>query len=216
VSGLGPRSMPTSLMVFTIPEVLPIPIPGLSTAGRDSNGDHFLPNASWSGRFKFAEMVAGPVFSAVSILRLRKHDSTLFGKSGGKCLTNAKRTFVARRQSQGQSVVYFGDCEREHALANLADVAVTVKNGDNRLTAGIPIAFLAPDLEKFGALHALCQRGNTEVTNGFISTALPNVFAMSPPSIFMRRRCSPSRRRLWAPLLLSARIRTPEGITPGI
>jgi hypothetical protein len=32
VSGLGPRSMPTSLMVFTIPEVLPIPIPGLSTA----------------------------------------------------------------------------------------------------------------------------------------------------------------------------------------
>src|SRR5215469_8530623 len=32
ISGLGPRSMPTSLMVFTIPEVLPIPIPGLSTA----------------------------------------------------------------------------------------------------------------------------------------------------------------------------------------
>ena len=30
--------------------------------GRDSNGEHFLPNASWSGRFKFAEMVAGPVF----------------------------------------------------------------------------------------------------------------------------------------------------------
>jgi E1-E2 ATPase len=90
----------------------------------------------------------------------------------------AKRTFVARRQSQGQSVVYFGDCERECALANLADVAVTVKNGDNRLTAGIPIAFLSPDLEKFGALHALCQRRNTEVTNGFISTALPNVFAM--------------------------------------
>ena len=25
--------MPTSLMAFTIPEVLPIPIPGLSTAG---------------------------------------------------------------------------------------------------------------------------------------------------------------------------------------
>lgn len=32
VSGLGPRSMPASLMVFTIPEVLPIPIPGLATA----------------------------------------------------------------------------------------------------------------------------------------------------------------------------------------
>src|SRR5215469_6059295 len=32
ISGLGPRSMPTSLMLFTIPEVLPIPIPGLSTA----------------------------------------------------------------------------------------------------------------------------------------------------------------------------------------
>ena len=32
VNGLGPRSQPTSLMLFTIPEVLPIPIPGLSTA----------------------------------------------------------------------------------------------------------------------------------------------------------------------------------------
>lgn len=32
VSELGPRSMPASLMVFAIPEVLPIPIPGLATA----------------------------------------------------------------------------------------------------------------------------------------------------------------------------------------
>jgi hypothetical protein len=32
VGELGPRSVPASLMVFTIPEVLPIPIPGLSTA----------------------------------------------------------------------------------------------------------------------------------------------------------------------------------------
>jgi hypothetical protein len=90
----------------------------------------------------------------------------------------AKRTFVARRQAEGQSVVYFGDCENERALANLADVAVTVTNGHHRLTTGIPIAFLSPDLEKFGALHALCQRRNSEVTNGFISTALPNVAAM--------------------------------------
>jgi E1-E2 ATPase len=54
---------------------------------RDSNGEHLLPNASWSGRFKLAEMVAGPVCPAVSILRLSKHDSTLFGKSGGKSST---------------------------------------------------------------------------------------------------------------------------------
>ena len=32
ISGLGPRALPASLMVFTIPEVLPIPIPGISTA----------------------------------------------------------------------------------------------------------------------------------------------------------------------------------------
>jgi hypothetical protein len=32
VSELGPRSLPASLMIFTIPEVLPIPLPGLSTA----------------------------------------------------------------------------------------------------------------------------------------------------------------------------------------
>jgi hypothetical protein len=55
---------------------------------------------------------------------------------------------------------------------------VTLTNREHRLPAGIPIAFLSPDLKKFGALHALCQRRNTEVTNGFISTALPNVLAM--------------------------------------
>jgi hypothetical protein len=32
VGELGPRSLPASLMVFTIPEVLPIPLPGLSAA----------------------------------------------------------------------------------------------------------------------------------------------------------------------------------------
>ena len=32
VAGLGPRSLPVSLMLFTIPEVLPIPLPGLSAA----------------------------------------------------------------------------------------------------------------------------------------------------------------------------------------
>jgi hypothetical protein len=32
VSELEPRALPASLMVFTIPEVLPIPIPGISTA----------------------------------------------------------------------------------------------------------------------------------------------------------------------------------------
>ena len=38
----------------------------------------------------------------------------------------AKKAFIAQRQAYGQSVVYFGDCQRESALAATADVAVTV------------------------------------------------------------------------------------------
>lgn len=43
----------------------------------------------------------------------------------------------------GQSVVYFGDCERERALAN---VAVTVKNGDNRLRCPMSLLWLPPSI----------------------------------------------------------------------
>jgi hypothetical protein len=47
--------------------------------------------------------------------------------------TAAQKAFIARRQAYGQSVVYFGDCQRERVLAEAANVAVMVadKHHDN-------------------------------------------------------------------------------------
>jgi cation transport ATPase len=102
----------------------------------------------------------------------------------------AKQTFIAQRQAYGQSVVYFGDCEKESEIAKQADVAVTVATQSHRVTADAPIAFLAPDLAKFGSLHSICVRRNAEVRSGFISVTLPNVAAvvaaiyLSTPALF--------------------------------
>jgi hypothetical protein len=90
----------------------------------------------------------------------------------------AKKTFVAQRQAYGQSVAYFGDCEQESELAQQADVAVTVAKENLRVTAEAPVAFLTPDLEKFGALQSICEKRNAEIRNGFISVTLPNVAAV--------------------------------------
>ena len=90
----------------------------------------------------------------------------------------AKKAFIAQRQAYGQSVVYFGDCQREPELAKIADVAVTVANQRHQITADAPIAFLAPDLEKFGALHSLCRKRNAEVKGAFAVAALPNLAAV--------------------------------------
>jgi len=96
----------------------------------------------------------------------------------------AKKTFIAQRQAYGQSVVYFGDCEREPAVAEVADVAVTVANQHHQATAEAPIAFLSPDLEKFGALHSLCQKRNAQVKSAFAMATLPNVAAIAAAVYF--------------------------------
>ena len=79
----------------------------------------------------------------------------------------AKKAFIAQRQAYGQSVVYFGDCQRESVLAATADVAVTVADRHHRVNAEAPIVFLSPDLEKFSSLHLLCAKRNAQVKSAF-------------------------------------------------
>jgi hypothetical protein len=91
--------------------------------------------------------------------------------------TAAKKAFIAQRQAYGQSVVYFGDCQRERVLAEAADVAVMVADKHHRVNAEAPIVFLSPDLEKFSSLHSLCEKRNSEVKGAFALATIPNVAA---------------------------------------
>jgi cation transport ATPase len=91
----------------------------------------------------------------------------------------AKKTFIGQRQAYGQRVVYFGDCERESALAATADVAVMVADKHHRVNEEAPIVFLSPDLEKFSSLHSLCEKRNAEVKGALALATLPNAAAIA-------------------------------------
>jgi cation transport ATPase len=91
----------------------------------------------------------------------------------------AQKAFIAQRQAYGQSVVYFGDCQRESVLAATADVAVTVADRHHRVNAEAPIVFLSPDLEKFSSLHLLCAKRNAQVKSAFAMATIPNVVAIT-------------------------------------
>jgi hypothetical protein len=93
--------------------------------------------------------------------------------------TAAKKAFIAQRQAYGQSVVYFGDCQRESVLAATADVAVTVADRHHRVNAEAPIVFLSPDIEKFSSLHSLCEKRNAEVKSALAMATIPNVVAIT-------------------------------------
>jgi E1-E2 ATPase len=90
----------------------------------------------------------------------------------------AKKAFIAQRQAYGQSVVYFGDCDRESVLAATADVAVMVADKHHRVNVEAPIVFLSPDLGKFSSLHSLCEKRNAQVKSAFAVATIPNVVAI--------------------------------------
>jgi E1-E2 ATPase len=102
-----------------------------------------------------------------------------FSRLGTDGSTAAKKAFIAQRQAYGESVVYFGDCNRESVLAATADVAVMVADKHHWVNAESPIVFLSPDLEKFGSLHSLCKKRNAEVKNAFAMATIPNAAAIA-------------------------------------
>jgi hypothetical protein len=93
--------------------------------------------------------------------------------------TAAKKAFITQRQAYGQSVVYFGDCERESVLAATADVAVMVADRHHQVHVDAPIVFLSPNLRKFSTLHSLCVKRNVKVKSAFAMATIPNVAAVA-------------------------------------
>ena len=98
--------------------------------------------------------------------------------------TAAKKAFIAQRQAYGQSVVYFGDCQRERVLAEAADVAVMVADKHHRVNAEAPIVFLSPDLAKFSSLQSLCEKRNVQVKSAFAVATIPNAAAIAAAVFF--------------------------------
>ena len=96
----------------------------------------------------------------------------------GGCTATAKRDFIAQRQYDGQSVVYFGDCVREAEAAEKADLAVNVCEGESVLPANVPILFLNPDLAKCQLLLALSVARMIGLRATQATVTVPNIAAM--------------------------------------
>ena len=96
----------------------------------------------------------------------------------GGCTTTAKRDFIAQRQHYGQSVVYFGDCVREAAAAEKAELAVNVCDGESGAQANFPILFLNPDLAKCRVLLSLNVARIDGLRSTLATVTVPNVAAI--------------------------------------
>ena len=94
------------------------------------------------------------------------------------CTTNAKKDFIAQRQYEGQSVVYFGDCIREAEAAEKADLAVNVCEGVSGVQANVPMTFLNPDLAKCRLLVSLSVARMSGLRSTQATVAVPNIAAM--------------------------------------
>jgi len=92
---------------------------------------------------------------------------------------NDKKAFIAQRQFLGQGVVYFGDCARETAAAEQADVAVTVINPGELIAPRAPIALLSADLRRCAALHSLSQARPQSVKSALGAALIPNLAAVA-------------------------------------
>ena len=96
----------------------------------------------------------------------------------GGCTTTAKRDFIAQRQYNGQSVVYFGDCVRETEAAEKADLAVNVCDGESGAQANFPILFLNPDLAKCRLLLSLNVARIGGLRSTLATVTVPNIAAI--------------------------------------
>jgi cation transport ATPase len=96
----------------------------------------------------------------------------------GGCTTTAKRDFIAQKQYDGQSVVYFGNCVREAEAAEKADLAVNVCEGESGAQANVPILFLNPDLAKCRLLLSLSVARMSGLRSTQATVTMPNIAAI--------------------------------------
>jgi cation transport ATPase len=101
-----------------------------------------------------------------------------FSWSLGGCTTTAKRDFIAQKQYDGQSVVYFGNCIREAEAAQKADLAVNVCEGEIVAQANVPVLFLNPDLAKCQLLLALSVARMIGLRSTQATVTVPNIAAI--------------------------------------
>jgi hypothetical protein len=94
------------------------------------------------------------------------------------CLFTAKREFIAQRQYDGQSVVYFGNWIREAEAAEKADLAINVCEGESGVQANVPIVFLNPDLAKCRLLLSLGVARMSALRSTQATVTVPNIAAI--------------------------------------
>jgi hypothetical protein len=91
--------------------------------------------------------------------------------------TEAKRAYIARRQSFDHVVVYVGDCRSQKAAADQADFAISVFETPTVLPTGLQASILGPDLIKIVRLLTLAQESLREFKTSYGITMVPNIAA---------------------------------------
>ena len=96
----------------------------------------------------------------------------------GNSSAASKRAYIEERQRAGHSVIYVGDCGKESAVAEQADVAISVLEAPYNKTSKGTIAFLSPDLIKILQLRAIAGDAIDEFKLGFRLSLAPNLAAV--------------------------------------
>lgn len=90
----------------------------------------------------------------------------------------SKRAYIAQRQTSGHPVVYVGDCARESAAAEQADLAISVLEPPYHQPSTASIALLFPDLMKVLQLRAIALEAVAEFKLGVNLGLAPNAVAV--------------------------------------
>jgi hypothetical protein len=90
----------------------------------------------------------------------------------------SKRSYIEQRQNLGHSVIYVGDCTTERAVAEQADVAISVLELPYDKPNKTSIALLSPDLQKILQLRAIAADAIDEFKLGFGLSLAPNLAAV--------------------------------------
>jgi hypothetical protein len=90
----------------------------------------------------------------------------------------AKRAYIAKKQSEGQVVIYVGNIGVEGEAASQADVAISVLEPPFAQVDKAHLALLSPDLFKFLELRALAAEELKENNTAFNISLAPNIAAV--------------------------------------
>jgi E1-E2 ATPase len=96
----------------------------------------------------------------------------------GSSSAASKRTYIEQRQKLGHSVVYVGDCATESAVAEQADLAISVLDLPYDQPNKAAITLLSPDLMKILQLRAIAVDALNEFKLGFGLSLAPNLVAV--------------------------------------